>query len=175
MEDCPTVLDKINKKKNVNVLSYVQNSDIVRTKNLHIVTRQGKKIGGDNPRISKVKNKNEYPNSTKQKQLYNDASNMFQEFARQEYFDDNSQNTLHELLNLINKYKSVAQFTDLLYNIKNKNDTDKQTNSICSLNKKDKNDVDPFFDLEIEGYHVQQVVPEFGSQVKIMMRDTWEQ
>ena len=77
MEDCPTILDKINKKKNVNVLSCVQKSDIVHTKNLHIVTRQGTKIGGDNPRISKIKDKNEYPYPTKQKQLYNDASNMF--------------------------------------------------------------------------------------------------
>ena len=78
MEYCPTILDKINKKKNVNVLSCVKKCDLVRTKNLHIVTRQGTKIGGDNPKISKIKDKNEYPNPTKQKQLYNDASIMFQ-------------------------------------------------------------------------------------------------
>ena len=130
-------------KKNDNVLSCVQKGDIVRTKNLHIVTRQGTKIGGDNPRIRKIKDKNEYPNPTKKKQLYNDASSMFREFSRQEDVNDNRQNTLHELLNLIHKDKSVAQFIDPLYNIKKKNDTDKQTKSICSLNKKDKNDVDP--------------------------------
>ena len=89
LEDCPTILGKINKKKNVNVLSCVQKSDIVCTKNLHIVTRQGTKIGGDNPRIRKVKNKNKYPNPTKQKKLYNDASNIFQEFDRQEDVDNN--------------------------------------------------------------------------------------
>ena len=71
------MLDKINKKKNVNVLSCVQKHDVINTKNLHIVTRQGTKIGNDNPRISKIKEKNDYPNSTKQKQLYNDASDMF--------------------------------------------------------------------------------------------------
>ena len=65
MEDFPTILDKINKKNNVNVLSCVQKSDIVHTKKLHIVTRQGTKIGGDNPRIRKIKDKNEYPNPTK--------------------------------------------------------------------------------------------------------------
>ena len=75
---------------------------------------------------------------------------MFQEFSRQEVVNDNRQNTLHELLKLIHKDKSVTQFIDLLYNIKNKNDIDKQTKSICSLNQKDKNGVD----LEIEGYHV---------------------
>ena len=84
------------------------------------------------------------------------------------------QNTLHELLNLIHKDKSVAQFIDLLHNIKNKNDIDKQTKNICSLNKKDKNDVDPLVDLEIEGYHIRQVVLDFRSQVNIMTRDMWE-
>ena len=69
----------------------------------------------------------------------------------------------------------MAQFIDLFYNIKNINDTYKQTKSICSLNQKDKNDDDPLVDLEIEGYHVRQVVLDFGSQVNIMTRDTWEQ
>ena len=67
----------------------------------------------------------------------------------------------------------MEQFIDLLYYIKNKNDTDKQTKSICSLNEKDKNDVDPLVDLEIKGYHIRQVVLEFGSQVNIMKWDTW--
>ena len=76
------MLDKINKKKNVNVLSSIQKHDVIHTKNLHIVTQQGTKIRNDNPHIRKIKEKNDYPNPTKQKQLYNDASNMFQEFAR---------------------------------------------------------------------------------------------
>ena len=55
LEDFPTMLDKINKKKNVNVLSCIQKHDVINTKNLHIVTRQGTKIGSDNPRINKIK------------------------------------------------------------------------------------------------------------------------
>ena len=85
-----------------------------------------------------------------------------------------SKNTLHELLNLIHKDKSVAQFIELMYNIK-KNDTHKQIKSICCLNKNEKNDADLLVDLEIEGYHVLQVVLDFGSQVNIMTWDTWEQ
>ena len=65
LEYCPTMLNKINKNKNVNVLSCVKKSDIICTKNLHIVTRQGTKIGSDNPRISRIKDKNEYPNPIK--------------------------------------------------------------------------------------------------------------
>ena len=124
LEDCPTILDIINKKTNVNVFYCVKKSDIICRKNLHIVTIQGTKIGEDNLRIRRIKDKNEYPNPIKQKKLYNDASNMFQEFARQEDVDDNLQNTLHELLNLIHKDKSVEQFIELMHNIK-KNDTHK--------------------------------------------------
>ena len=58
------MLDKINKKKNVNVLSCVQKHDVINTKNLHIVTRQGTKIRNDNPCISKIKEQNDYPNLT---------------------------------------------------------------------------------------------------------------
>ena len=34
LEDCPTMLDKTNKKKNVNVLLCVQKHDVINTKNL---------------------------------------------------------------------------------------------------------------------------------------------
>ena len=79
---------------------------------------------------------------------------MFQEFARQETSNDSRHNISQELFNLIHNDNSVAQFIDLLYNIKNKSGIDKQTKNICSLNKKDKSDADPLVDLEIEGYHV---------------------
>ena len=69
----------------------------------------------------------------------------------------------------------VSQFIDLLYKIKHNNNIEKQTKNICSLNQKEKRDADPLVDLEIEGYHVQQVILDFGSQVNIMTRDTWEQ
>ena len=55
------------------------------------------------------------------------------------------------------------------------NNTEKQTKNICSLKQKDKSDADPLVDLEIEGYHVQQVVLDFGSQLDIMNHNTWEQ
>ena len=80
-----------------------------------------------------------------------------------------------ELINLIITDNFVAKLIDLLYNLKNKSGVDKISKSICILNKKDKNDVEPLVDLEIEGYHVQQVVLEFGWHEDIMTRDTWEQ
>ena len=103
------MLDKIN-KKNVNVLSCVQKHDVINTKKLHIVTRQGTKIGNGNPCIRKIKEKNDYPNSTKQKQLYNDTSNMFKEFSRHEAVDESRQNKVKELIRLVQNDKSMSQF-----------------------------------------------------------------
>ena len=59
--------------------------------------------------------------------------------------------------------------------MKHNNNTEKQTKNICSLNQKDKSDANPLVNLEIEGYHGRQVVLDFGSQVNVMTRDTWEQ
>ena len=95
------MLEKINKKKNVNVLSCVQKNDVINTKNLHIVTRQGTKTGSDNPRISKIKEKNVYPDPVKEKQICKYATNVFKEFARQEEANDNRHNTIKELIQLV--------------------------------------------------------------------------
>ena len=62
------MLEKINTKKNVNVLSYVQKNDVINTKKLHIVTRQKIKTRSDNPQISKIKEKIVYPDPLKEKQ-----------------------------------------------------------------------------------------------------------
>ena len=96
-------------------------------------------------------------------------------FARQEEEDDNQQDTVKQLIQLVQKDKTVSQFIDLLYKIKHNKNTEKQTKNICSLNQKDRSDADPLVNLEIEGYHVQQVIFDFRSQVNIMTRDTWEQ
>ena len=122
------MLKKINEKKNVNVLSCVQKHDIINTKNLHIVTWQGTKIGNDNPRIRKIKEKNVYLDPVKEKQIYKYATNVFKEFSWDEEPDDNRHNTVKELIHLVQKYKTTSQFIDLLYKIKHNNNTEKQTN-----------------------------------------------
>ena len=98
LEDFPTMLEKINTKKNVNVLSCVQKNDVITTKNLHIVTRQGTKTGADNPRISKIKEKNVYPDPLKEKQTYHEATNVFKEIARQENAHNSRPNTINKLI-----------------------------------------------------------------------------
>ena len=62
-------------------MSCVQKNDVINTKILHIVTRQGTKTGADNPRISKIKTKNVYPDPLKEKQIYKEETNVFKEIA----------------------------------------------------------------------------------------------
>ena len=120
----------------------MQKNDVITTKNLHIVTQQGTKTGADNPRITKIKEKNVYPDPWNEKQIYKDATNVFQDISRQENVHHIRPNTINELIQLIQKDNSVSQFIDFLYEIKCTN-SEKQTKNICSLNKKDKGDVDP--------------------------------
>ena len=167
------MLEKISNKKNVNVLSCVQKNDVITTKNLHIVTRQGTKTGPDNPQISKITHTHTYPDPCTEQHTYQEATNIFSKLAHNEDLNHRRHDSTQHLTHLIQTDKSVGQFIDLLHQIKSTN-SEKQTKNICSLNQKDKNDVDPLVDLEIEGFHVRQVVLDFGSQVNIMTRDTWE-
>ena len=89
--------------------------------------------------------------------------------------DDSRRSRVKELICLVQEDKAVSQLIELLYNMKHNNNIEKQTKNICSINQKVKSDFDPLVDLEIEGYHVQQVVLDFGSQVDIMNGNTWEQ
>ena len=111
------MIDKMNNKKNINVLSSVHKCDIVQTKNLQIVTQQGTKNGMDNPQIRKIKSKEDYPNPD-EKKLYNDASNIFKEVATHEENDDSWQKITSELIKLINNLDSDAKLIDLMYNLK---------------------------------------------------------
>ena len=47
LRDCPIILEKIMSKRNVNQLSRVHRNDVVNTKNIWIITRQGTNIGDD--------------------------------------------------------------------------------------------------------------------------------
>ena len=88
---------------------------------------------------------------------------MFQELAAHGEHDDSRQKTTNELIKAINKYESIAKLIDLMYSLKITYVEDKQDKSICILNQKEKNNADPLVNLQIEGYHVLQIVLNFGS------------
>ena len=65
---------------------------------MRIITQQGTKTRSDNPKISKIKEKNVYPDPLKEKQTYKEATNVFKEFAWHEETNDNQHNTIKELI-----------------------------------------------------------------------------
>ena len=94
------MLEKINTKKNVNVLSCVQKHDVITTKNFHIVTRQGTKTVPDNPQIIKTIDTNVYPNPMREKKTYQEETHIFHDIARQEDIVNSRPNTIHQLIQL---------------------------------------------------------------------------
>ena len=66
------MVEKIINKKLVNNVSCVPKSDVHSVKNLQIITRCGTRTGYDKDTIEPIKNieKNDYPNSQKQKELF---------------------------------------------------------------------------------------------------------
>ena len=86
LEDCPIMLEKIMNKKSVNNLSCVPKSDVHNVKTLQIITWHGTRTGYDKDKIEPIKiiDKNDYPNSKKQKELFRNASKMFEEIVANE-------------------------------------------------------------------------------------------
>ena len=101
-------------------MSSVLKYDIIKTKILQIVTRQGTKIGLDNQQISEFKRKEDYPNPIEKNGLYNNASKIFQELESKEDYDESWQEASKEMLKLITKEEVVAKLIDAMYNIKRK-------------------------------------------------------
>ena len=54
LEDYPIVLEKIMIDKKVNLLSSVPKHEVINSRNLHAITKQGTKIGGDNMSINQL-------------------------------------------------------------------------------------------------------------------------
>ena len=70
LEDCPTMLEKINTKKNVNVFSCVQKNDLITTKIYILSLDKEQKQDLITPELVILKTKNVYPDPMKEKQTY---------------------------------------------------------------------------------------------------------
>ena len=73
-------------KKTVNTFSCVPKTNMTFAKNLQVITRHGTKTGLDKnePKPIKIIQKDDYPNTDKQKELYKEAEKVFQEISDNE-------------------------------------------------------------------------------------------
>ena len=79
------MLEKIMNKRNVNHLTRVHRNDVVNTRNIWIITRQGTQIGDDKVKSNSIILQNyEHPNTKMQKQTFNHAIQVFKDLSIQE-------------------------------------------------------------------------------------------
>jgi hypothetical protein len=168
------MLKKIINKKTVNTLSCVPKYNIDDTKNLQVITRRGKKTGLDinEPKILKIIQKDDYPNIDKQKELYKDAEEIFQELSNNE--EHYKSNTIKEILHLLSNEKATQILVDVMSILKEEVYTPKVSKNIAYMGSNIHNDFDPQVDLQINELLIPKVVLDFGSQVNILTKSTWE-
>ena len=96
------MLEKIMNKKNLKSLSCVDNDNITECANVNIITRQG--TNTNNAEISKNKVNNQaHPDIIRQKEVFKDASKIFEELSQNDIRIRNINKTLNELLQLLTK------------------------------------------------------------------------
>lgn len=162
------------KKRNINHLSGVHKNDVLNTKNLQIITRQGTEIGEDKAKTSSTMLQNhEYLNLKIQRKIFNDATQVFKELAMQEDNLDHQKAKVNELLQLLSKQYVVRQLVDLLKMLKDQPQVNRKIKNVCKTNQVDIYDLDPQVYLDIEGVFMPKVVINFGSQVSILPKSTW--
>lgn len=154
-------------KKNLKILSCVDNDNIIECANVNIITRQG--TDTNNVEISKYKVNNQaHSDVTRQKEFFKDTSKIFEELSKNDIQIGNSNKTLKELLQLLTKEEAVDRLIDLLYEVRKSNTSGRIQKTICSMGKSDNPDLDPLVDLVVNWYTIPQVVVDFGSQVNIL-------
>ena len=143
LEDCPIMLEKIINKKTVNTLSCVPKSNIVDTKNLQVITRQGTKTSLDKhePELLKIIQKDDYPNTDKQIELYKDTEKVFQELSVNE--EHYKSNTIKEILHLLSNEKATQRLVDVMSILKEEVYTPKVNKNIAYMSSNIQNDFDP--------------------------------
>ena len=77
------MLEKIMNKKTINSLSCVPKIDMNCAKIFQVITRYGTRTGLDKNESEPIKyiQKDDYPNSEKQKELFKDAEKVFEEIS----------------------------------------------------------------------------------------------
>ena len=109
--------------------------------------------------MKKIQRKQEdYPNPWKEKQIFNNASEMSTQLAYEEITKESRNKILNELFNLLTKEESIAWLIDLMQSIRSNPERNKDAKNLWKLNKKDKTSIDPLVYLKVEGFYVKQVI-----------------
>ena len=70
--------------------------------------------------------------------------------------------------------KDAQRLVDILSILKEESITPRISTNIAYMSSNTQNDFDPQVDLQINKFLIPRVVLDFGSQVNILTKDTWE-
>ena len=88
---------------------------------------------------------------------------MFTQHASKKMNEENRNKILNELFNLLTKEEAIAWLIDLMESIRDSHGSSRTTKNLCTLNQRDKIDIDPLFDLEVKRLCIKHVIISFGS------------
>ena len=83
-------------------------------------------------------------------------------------------NTIKEILHLLSNEKEAQRLVDVLSILKEEAFIPKITKNIAYMGNNIQNDFDPQVDMQINELLIPKVVLDFGSQVNILTKNTWE-
>ena len=151
-------------------------SDVQNVKNIQIITRCGTRTSYDKDTIEHIKiiDKNDYPNSQKLKELFRNASKMFEEIAANEDKEHTNNYIIKEFLHLLTNEEAIQWLVDILSILKDESTKPRISKNIAYMTSNTQNDFDPQVDLKINESLIPKVVLDFGSQVNILTKNTWE-
>ena len=170
------MLEKIINKKSVNNLSCAPKSDVHSVKNLQIITQCGIRTGYDKDTIEPIKNieKNDYPNSQKQKYLFRNASKMCEEIVSNEDKEQSNNYIIKEFLRLLTNEEVARRLVDILTILKYESIKPSISKNISYMSSDTQNEFDAQVHLQINEYLIPKVVLDSISQFKILKKNTWE-
>ena len=97
---------------------------------------------------------------------------FFQDISTNE--EESKSNTIKEILHLLSNEKAAQRLVDVLSILKEESNTPKMTKNIAYMNSNTQSDFDPQVDLQINEFLIPRVVLDFGSQVNILTKITWD-
>ena len=106
--------------------------------------------------------------------MFKDAGKVFEEMTTNKEKEQAKSQIIKEILHLLSNEKVAQSLVDTLSMLKEESNTQRISKNIAYMSNNTQNDFDPQVDLQINEFLIPRVVLDFGSQLNILTKDTWE-
>ena len=114
-------------------------------KNMQVITRCGTRTRFDINELDPINHieRNDYPNCKKQKDLFKDAENAFEELSTNEEKEKTKSHMIKEILHLLSNEKAAQRMVDVLSILKEESNSPKIAKNIAYMISNIQNDLNP--------------------------------